>query len=284
MKRRRIMISGAAALAVCGISGVVPAAVQASSVSAVTWTQQHPAASPPARSQASMAYDAATGTVLLFGGTDTGQGGDNDTWTWNGTTWTQQHPAASPPARFELDSMAYDAATGTVVLFGGVGSSSHGFIKGTWTWDGTTWTQQHPATIPRGNYPVTAYDATTGTVVLFDVATTDRGGDTDTWTWNGTTWTKQTHANNPPTGTSNGTMAYDAATGTVLLFGGTGRPPAFFLADTWTWNGTRWTQQHPATSPAGRTRASMAYDAATGTVLLFGGFDGGELGDTWTWG
>jgi len=28
----------------------------------------------------------------------------------------------------------------------------------------------------------------------------------------------------------------------------------------------------------------MAYDAATGTVVLFGGQGGGLPGDTWTWG
>ena len=37
-------------------------------------------------------------------------------------------------------------------------------------------------------------------------------------------------------------MAYDAAAGTVVLFGGAN----FHLFDTWTWNGTTWTEQHPA--------------------------------------
>ncbi len=42
-------------------------AVLASS-SAPDWTQQAPATSPPARDFASMAYDAATGNIVLFGG------------------------------------------------------------------------------------------------------------------------------------------------------------------------------------------------------------------------
>ena len=65
-----------------------------------------------------MAYDAATGTVVLFGGM-AAAAALGDTWTWDGTTWTKQAPAASPPARYAA-SMAYDAATGNVVLFGGV--------------------------------------------------------------------------------------------------------------------------------------------------------------------
>jgi hypothetical protein len=49
MKPSRMVIAGAAALAACGVLGMVPPAVQASSASAATWTQQHPATSPPAR-------------------------------------------------------------------------------------------------------------------------------------------------------------------------------------------------------------------------------------------
>jgi photosystem II stability/assembly factor-like uncharacterized protein len=80
-------------------------------------------------------------------------------------------------------------------------------------------------------------------------------------------------------------MAYDAATGTVVMFGGnctgSGGP---YCNDTWTWNGTTWTQQAPATSPPGQWWPVMAYDAATATVVEFGGDENGRiLNDTWTW-
>ena len=77
-------------------------------------------------------------------------------------------------------------------------------------------------------------------------------------------------------------MAYDPATGNVVLFGGADALQRF--GDTWTWDGTTWTKQAPATSPPARYSASMAYDAATGNVVLFGGQGGAFLGDTWTWG
>src|ERR1700690_1136286 len=77
-------------------------------------------------------------------------------------------------------------------------------------------------------------------------------------------------------------MTYDAATGTVVLFGGLGGKR--YLGDTWTWDGTTWTQQHPAAHPVPRELPAMAYDAATGTVVLFGGDKVSTvLGDTWTW-
>jgi hypothetical protein len=143
-----------------------------------TWTQQQPASSPSPREYAAMAYDAATKTVVLFGGTAAGP--LNDTWTWNGTTWTQQHPATSPPADIDVP-MAYDAATGTAVLFGAGGHIGNG----TWTWDGSNWTVQSPATSPQWFEVSTsmAYDASTSTVVLF-------ASDGTTWTWDGTTWTQ----------------------------------------------------------------------------------------------
>jgi hypothetical protein len=80
-------------------------------------------------------------------------------------------------------------------------------------------------------------------------------------------------------------MAYDAATATVVLFGGLSALGQGCINDTWTWNGSTWTKQSPATRPRAREQAAMAYDAATATVVLFSGRCGGTLlHDTWTWG
>ena len=200
MKVRRIVTAGAAALAACGVLGGVPAAAQAGSALAPAWTQQTPAAQPPARSESAMAYDTATGTAVLFGGFSSVGSVLRDTWTWDGTTWTQQHPATRPPAR-DNAAMAYDTATGTAVLFGGF-SSVGSLLRDTWTWDGTTWTQQHPATRPPAReFASMAYDAATGTAVLFGgygLGGHGSGVLADTWTWDGTTWTKQHPAANPP--------------------------------------------------------------------------------------
>jgi hypothetical protein len=178
--------------------------------------------------------------------------------------------------------MAYDAANGTMVLFGGGGSRN--YLADTWTWNGATWTEQHPAVSPpaRAKAGMT-YDAAARTIVLF-------GGDggrglgdhplNDTWTWNGTTWTEQ-HPAVSPAARYGGTMAYDAATRNVVLFGGEN---SNLLADTWTWNGVTWTEQHPAVSPAPRFAEAMAYDATAHTGVIFGGvYIHGFLNETWTW-
>jgi len=72
------------------------------------------------------------------------------------------------------------------------------------------------------------------------------------------------------------------------MFGGTHKiGPSHYLAGTWVWDGSTWTQQSPATSPPARFGAAMAYDAATGNVVMFGGFETTAVqprGDTWIWG
>ena len=83
----------------------------------VTWTQQFPPVSPPARSSSQgMAYNPVTETVVLFGGEgnandDYGGHVFGDTWEWNGRTktWTQRFPTSSPSPRDA--PLAYDAIT-----------------------------------------------------------------------------------------------------------------------------------------------------------------------------
>lgn len=79
---------------------------------------------------------------------------------------------------------------------------------------------------------------------------------------------------NPP-GRIEAGMAYDAARRQVVLFGGLDSSQ-FSLGDTWTWDGTTWTERHPQSSPSPRYGAHMAYDAARREVVLFGGSAGSD--------
>ncbi len=236
-----------------------------------------------------MAYDPATANTVLFGGRDNGTLGFADTWTWDGTNWTQRFPTTSPPARTTA-SMAYDPATGNMVLFGGENTSE---FADTWTWDGTNWTQRFPTTSPPARAITSmAYDAETGNMVIFGGYTGPPNYNVnDTWTWDGTNWTQQFPASSPAPRTG-ATLAYDASEGNIVLFGGFDEAGTNELfADTWTWDGTNWTQQSPLTSPPGRSSPSIAYDPVSGNVIVFGGLSSdlskgssGFLGDTWTYG
>ncbi|MGA8015919.1 MAG: hypothetical protein WCB85_08390, partial [Candidatus Dormiibacterota bacterium] len=87
-------------------------------------------------------------------------------------------------------------------------------------------------------------------------------------------------------------MAYDAATRTVILFGGLAFRGSFgqsALDDTWSWNGSHWTELNPASSPPGLAAALMGYDPATHQLVLTGGYETSAQGSvypvqaTWTW-
>lgn len=240
------------------------------------WGQLSPATSPTARQNAAMAYDPATQQLVLFGGWD-GTEELGDTWTWNGSTWTEMFPASSPSPR-DSAAMAYDAATGQLLLFGGAVSSSSGVIGDTWTWNGATWTQLDPPTSPSPRSAASmSYDSNTGQLVLFG------GSDlNDTWTWSGSTWTELFPASSPSPRFS-ATMAYDGITGQIVLFGGEEGTYPYLLNDTWTWDGSTWTQQSLGAAPPARFNASMAYDATSYELTLFGGEAQGPLGDTWVW-
>jgi hypothetical protein len=158
------------------------------------------AAKPSARKGAAIAYDPASGHVLLFGGQDGSGGALSDTWLWDGTTqkWEQVN-AAGPSAR-TYSQMAYyfdGDGSGKVVLFGGISGSS---IRGdTWVWDGAskTWSLQSPATNPPALHSgAMAFDGTQAVLFGGDMGqgagvngVTHELSNTELWQWDGTTWT-----------------------------------------------------------------------------------------------
>src|SRR5215469_16942344 len=139
--RRRVSLV-AVVVAALATAGACPLAASASSSVALNWTKQHPATLPPARVDAPMAYDAATGNVVLFSGYTSAVFRIADTWVWNGSTWTRRSPATSPSWRWDAP-MAYDAATGNVVLFGG-DTNLETALGDTWAWNGSAWTEHAP--------------------------------------------------------------------------------------------------------------------------------------------
>ncbi len=222
------------------------------------WTQVS-TSGPATSAAASMAFDEATGQMILFGGSD-GKGVSSRTSRWDGANWNTLTPSTSPSVRINA-SMAYDPATRQLILFGGKGAD---YLGDTWSWDGNTWTAANtPGPSARSGAGM-AYDPSTRQLILFG------GGDStgqfgDTWAWNGTGWTKLDSSGPARVDLS---MVYDPATQQIVLFGGT--TAGTDLGDTWVWNGSSW-DQVSTSGPAARQFASMAYDEAIGQMLLFGG-------------
>jgi hypothetical protein len=165
--------------------------------------------------------------------------------------------------------MAYDPDIGKLVLFGGEAIEPSNLSRpfnDTWTYDGATWIQQHPATSPpprAGNPPGAtggmAYDPSIGRLVLVHM--------TETWTFDGKTWTKESPAVSP-VGWSYSPVTYDAALKKLVLY--TVSAPYKPNPTTWIYDGKTWISQSSPTNPPQGT-ASMAYDPAVGHTVLFGG-------------
>jgi galactose oxidase-like protein len=269
------------------------------------WSQLTPTSSPPGLAAgAAMAYDPVDGYLVLFGGC---AGGDfwfstctpsNATWAFQNNSWTQLTTNVSPPARF-YSSLVWDDASGNLLLFGGNGTASTGFLNDTWSFAHGQWKQLAPASSPpaRASFGM-VYDGHDGYVLLVDgeqfrtltnpSSNTYVGADfNDSWKFSGGTWSKLNTTDNPSARDSFG-ITYDASLGSVVLFGGFNWS-AYNMQDTWLYQAGTWTS-YPSGSANGswiplpglRNNPGLAYDPALGADLLFGGHAGFNFyADTW---
>ena len=264
----------------------------------------------PPRYGAAMAYDATRRQVVLFGGTS--KQSLNDTWLWDGQRWGEAHPAVAPSPRRDA-AMAYDPATKEVLLFGGTKDVFRGkpiAHRDTWAWDGTNWTELHPRHAPPGGFePATgfamSYDPRSRSMLLMalpsshpNLSAQGETGDTDfgTWQWTGSDW-RELNTRTAPVFVILASLAYDEPRlttlphGAGLLFyswaGFTGTCPSGPCgpgpdptgtrdAQTWTWDGTRWTRQHPRRAPVDGLLVATPGSNAEPTVFT-------PDGATWRW-
>ncbi len=279
----------------CGGNGVC---LDSWAFSGGVWTNltSHVIGHPPGRWYAAAAYDPLDHDILLFGGAGAA-GALNDTWTFNGTAWNEVVTSGSPPA-MSYPILTYDSTDGYVLLAGG-GYPNCGkqiCLNETWEYSSGSWSEfTPPGASPSVGEWAWTFDGASGTVVAF-------GGPTVyslspniglTWTYVGGTWSNRSPSSPPPP-RADASMVYDGADGYVLLFGGYGaNPNLFFFGDTWTYAHGNWTNLTGKllTAPSPRAGAAIAYDAADGYILLFGGESpschGGPnpsfpvCGDTW---
>jgi hypothetical protein len=205
----------------------------------LSWLQFHTPHSPEPRTGASLAYDEESQMTVLFGGTGGGVY-RGDTWLFNGIDWIQQQPPVSPSPRTTA-SMAYDPERGIIILFGGLVDTGEydEAVNEMWLWDGETWQQQFPVTLPPARWGAAmVYDHARKSIILFG-GTPGGGFLQDTWLWNGAAWVEQ-HPEHHPAGRANFGMAYDAAIQQVILWGGQ-TDLEVDPTETWAWDGQDWT-------------------------------------------
>jgi hypothetical protein len=112
----------------------------------------------------------------------------------------------------------------------------------------------------------------------------------ETWEWTAPTGWKLLHPKTVPSARGMTAMGYDEARHLVLMYGGRdsadGSLPCGEVArslcstDTWTWNGSDWTQLIPKGGPPPFV-PTIAYDVANAGVLLYN--INGNIPETWHW-
>ena len=262
-----------------------------------TWTQLTPPGPlPGAREGADLAYEPAGGFALLFGGCDGTYLGD--TWGFKGGNWTEISPASPALSARRNASMAYDATSGSMLLFGGYNGT---FSGSSWVFNGGKWAGIPPVALapqPREGASM-FYDAGDGYVLLFGGFGGGYLG--DTWAFKNASLEGWAEAPGVSVGYGSA-MTFDKADGYTLLFGGLMNTN---MGSTWMYKGGAWTKlETPAHGPtfqsstcylysggtntsgltpcpSARYGASMTYDPGDGYVLLYGGYNGTNLGDTW---
>jgi hypothetical protein len=262
------------------------------------WQEIQLAVRPPARDGHALVYDPVRQRTVLCGGRGGALTYLDDTWEWDGATWTQIAIAGPTGASRGI----YDAATQRVVVmdtFGNVwafdGSAWTSVGSGmprrsawlafdgtslllagraqqylydleTWRWTGGAWQLVPSSVHMHSDYSaLMAYDTLRRELLCVHVNPPTSWIPTSTWTWNGR-WRK--HSGTTP---GFGGLAFDSARGEGVLFGG------WSGGETWTWDGSAWTQRAPAVAPAPHQNPQLAYDPVRALTVLFGS------AGTWTW-
>ena len=225
----------------------------------VAWRQRNPVHT--GRTGHGMAYDAVRQLVILTGGSS----GQDETWTWNGTDWTLLRTRTTHGLAW--CSTAYDAHRQRTVAVGHGSRASRPVTV--WEWDGVDWADRTTTPRPIDGLGALAYDPVARRCVYYDGHGRGTMASWDGIVWDVATeppWWRLVFPREHPYPRISGALAYDGASGRMLMVGGTNLAS---FAETWHWRGSWRLAQ--TVSPAGRFNTATAYHAATGEILLYGG-------------
>jgi hypothetical protein len=285
-------------------------------VAGQAWSHPSPSTPPAPRVAASAVYDSANNRLIVYGGQDADCNPSysfGDTWILqnaNGSggsmSWTQLLPANAPEGR-RGHSAVYDSTNNIMIVFGGdnicaTAKDNHTLVLSNANGLGSAasqWTQLSPAgAIPPGrDTAVAGYDAAHNRLIVF-------GGFSgfaplgDVWVLSNANglggtpqWTQLNPTNAGPGALANAAGAYDAASNTLIVFGGFTSCCWSSINDVWLLSNAdglgsaapQWTKLSPSGTPPSARFAHLAdYDAQGNQLVVYGGFNGVyALNDAW---
>lgn len=268
---------------------------------------------PSGRRAHAMCYASLTQYTHLYGGIDA-FGAKYDCWAWNGTGWSQTVPAPGFPTWLAYHSMVFDEGRNELVIVGGTAGSGPGYgtpelathwglmVAGNPTPNSWTSSSNWNATLSRYVPPpcvftAAVYDSARSRIVSFGGLEVDNAGNIGpdvgmlhevapggpspfAGDWIERSLVGGSFSNPAPQARIYTEMAYDQGAGRTVLYGGWNGSTA--LGDTWTWNGTSWTNLGTTGTAGPRIQPAMCWTPWLGVVMFGGasGFGSGYYGDT----
>lgn len=225
---------------------------------------------PPPRRFFSLVYDRKHERTLMYGASL----GLGELWAFDGTAWTLL--SVDGPLRTAA-AVGYDPVRELLVVQGGYDPAGSVPTGETWIWNGTTWAglavPNTGISAPRAEAAM-VFDPKRGKLVLFGGRTTGTTMRNDVWEFDGTAWAQRV-ANgasgaNIPTARAAMSMAWNATCQCVVLYGGV-LASGVVTNDTFTWNGTAWTNITSSSNPpTARAFAGFTDDGHGGSLLVGG--------------
>ncbi len=246
---------------------------------------------PPQRAGAYLAYDESKNVAVMFGPMADG-GTGSEVWTLGdravlfGAPWIASEVFNSANPSFDTNAIMYNPSTS------GPASGFPFFLSETaptqWVWDGGVWasTPQNfsgasPYTTPRRDWAI-GFDNFRSRVVAFGGRFDDGGVTDETWQYTGLNWAQA--AMSPATRPSprrSAAISYDPVSHNTILYGGV-NAAGNALYDTWSFNGSAWTQLDAGPPPYPSSASPMVYSRARSAPLLLDAttwqFAGGTTG------
>lgn len=237
------------------------------------WVARSFAVNPPPRYESTLVWDDARDAIVLIAGT--AYDPLDDLWELSSTGWTFR---GRTPTWMYAVGAAWDPRAGRIVAL----------TRGeTFHYDGQTLVPASRAVPSERNSPAVAFDAARAQTVLFGGYPSTSSAPlypsaNDTWVRDATRWTELALTVRPGARFS-AALTWDPVRQRLVLFGGSsqinspGGVVGQTFSDTWTFDGTAWSQLTPTASPAGGAAVGTWDEAMQRVVVMSGGtwaFDG----------
>jgi N-acetylneuraminic acid mutarotase len=218
---------------------------------------------------AAITYDVKAERLVRYGGLAAfAERPDSSTYVYRDLRWSYTSPTANPVPR-SLPVFRRDPVRNHIWLMGGLSEFSGGtdifYVDDLWRFENGEWYTEprYFTSFPsQCETPLSTFDTDRGVMVVVC-------GDGRVTEWDGTTWKAFDSLDDQPDPRRFAGLAYDETLKKTVYFGGW--DGVNFRDDTWTWNGTAWTEVKTKTEPENRSQMAFWYDPLAKKVMLFSG-------------